>query len=608
MVRKGSRRSETGHCASSGSSFGAKTFADWERLEREIATDQEAWGQQALPVGANPGNQELLVGAVKTLLQDLQADARSRLDEHIARSGAYERRSKRLKDDNSETAAERLEQLRGRAVSELGRLAPLIGLQPEEAAALKESLHDLERDPFTFLNTRELLDKTRAVLNAARERKFPGDKKAARAWSRYDNGLGALGDALKANGDTAFDWHKRAAFLRHDNRESIEVRENYAIWTAIVQETMLGGLDEDQRRDEFALQASYVVLIRLMLIRICEDKGILRFRLLSDGGLKHWQGDIERYFQFATGNPYEPLLDMAFQNAQNIYAHFFTGRELFNWYGLTRLRFVRVLYQLSRFNFADVDSDLIGTIYNTYVERPEKKQKGQYYTPPEIVRYILDESGYLSGPGIIGPNKRLIDPACGSGTFLVEAARRLVAAYGAVEQTPPRQLIDRVRDNLYGFDLNPFACYLAEVNLLIQVLDLVKLALDGKTPPNLQRFHVYNVDALAPSSGVPLLCAGEHAYGGGDGGRRPHQGPAGRVPGGIRMGSCQSSLRRGPDGQLQTVAAQSGGPPSSTANRTPTCSSLRLACVCSAQTDGSASSRRTPTSWAPTPRTCANNC
>ena len=55
-----------------------------------------------------------------------------------------------------------------------------------------------------------------------------------------------------------------------------------------------------------------------------------------------------------------------------------------------------------------------------------------------------------------------------------------------VRGTLPRQIIDRVRDNIYGFDLNPFACYLAEVNLLIQVLDLVKLALDGKTAPNLQ--------------------------------------------------------------------------------------------------------------------------
>ena len=66
-------------------------------------------------------------------------------------------------------------------------------------------------------------------------------------------------------------------------------------------------------------------------------------------------------------------------------------RELFNWYKLKRRPFIRVLFQLSRFNFADVDSDLIGTIYNTYVEWEEKRQQGQYRTPlsPDHPNYAL---------------------------------------------------------------------------------------------------------------------------------------------------------------------------------------------------------------------------
>jgi type I restriction enzyme M protein len=483
--------------------FRKETFADWQRLEREIATELNDWERQALPVGANPANQETLVGAVKMLLQDLQADARRILDHHLERYADYAHRSDRLQDDDSETVGERLEKLRANVLTELRRFAPLVGLEEEEVAAIHDDLRELQRDPRSFLNTKELLAKTLATINVALERKFPGDRRAARPWSKYDNGLGTLGSALQAYGDTAFAWHQKRAILRHDNRDSIEVQENYTLWKSVVQETMLGGLDEEQRKNEFALQAAYVVLIRLLLLRVCEDKGILPHRFVSDGGLRRWQEDIERYFIFTNGNvnPYDTLLDMAYQNAQNIYAHFFTGRELFNWYRLNRLRFIRVLYQLGRFNFADVDADLIGTIYNTYVERPEKKQKGQYYTPPAIVRYILDEVGYTQGTAIIGPNKRLLDPACGSGTFLIEAARRLIAAYGQGGDTP-RQLLDRIRDNLYGFDLNPFACYLAEVNLLIQVLDLVKLAIEGKNPPRLQRFHIYNVDALSPASGI----------------------------------------------------------------------------------------------------------
>ena len=101
------------------------------------------------------------------------------------------------------------------------------------------------------------------------------------------------------------------------------VHDEYTTWTSVVQETTLGGLNEEQRRDEFALQAAYVVFIRLLLIRVCEDKGIFPGRFISDGGLKHWQEDIERYFVFAQGNPYDPLLDMAYANDKYLCPFFY---------------------------------------------------------------------------------------------------------------------------------------------------------------------------------------------------------------------------------------------------------------------------------------------
>ena len=479
-----------------------ETFTDWERLEREVAMEFADWERQALPVGNHPANQENLVGAVKILLRDLQADARALLDARLAAFDAYAKRSETIHDDDNEAAREKLEALRKGIVEALATLTPQIGLEPGEREDILFGLRRLQDDPLAFLNTKALMKQTLDTLNAAKARKFEGNKRNAAAWTKWDDGLTTLGDRLRVYGETAFAWHQRLALLQHDNREAIETRRDYALWTGIVQETMLGGLDEGARRDEFALQTAYVVFIRLLLIRVCEDKGILPHRFLSDGGMKLWQASIERYFLFTNANPYDTLLDMAFQNAQNIYAHFFTGRELFNWYKLKRKPFIRVLFQLSRFNFADVDSDLIGTIYNTYVEREEKKQKGQYYTPTAIVRYILDEVGYKTDAAIIGSQQKLIDPSCGSGKFLVEAARRLVAKYTAAGAANPRQILNSVRDSLYGFDLNPFACYLAEVNLLIQTLDLVKLAIDGRTAPNLQRFHVYNVDALAPATGT----------------------------------------------------------------------------------------------------------
>ena len=310
--------------------FHRDTFADWQRLEREVAMEFADWERQALPVGNHPVNQENLVGAVRLLLQDLQADARSLLETRLREYDTFAKRSAYIHNDDAEKAEKRLEILQERADEELQKIARLIGLETKECSRILYDLRELERDPFAFLNTKELLNKTLAVLNAAKARKYPDNKRNAAAWTKWDNELNALGDVLKNFGETAFAWHQHLALLRHDYREAIKVRENYVLWTSIMQETMLGGFGEAQRRDEFALQTAYVVFIRLLLIRVCEDKGILPNRFLSDGGLKRWQEDIERYFLFTNANPYNTLLDMAFQNAQNIYAHFFTGRELFN--------------------------------------------------------------------------------------------------------------------------------------------------------------------------------------------------------------------------------------------------------------------------------------
>lgn len=479
------------------------SFTDPQRLEKEIATDLNEWAFHALPLGKDSQNQSTLVGSLQSLVQELQSDARRILNRHLERHTEYSDKAKRLTDISPEVASQELRSLRNKVISILREQFQLVWrLEEEDILAIQDILTRLEQGTQLFASPREVLQEILEIVNNARRRKPSAKAGEGRPIKTLEE-FPALYSSLKTYVDKGFSWHYRQATLRHDYREDLSVYEDYVSWRELVRETMLGELDEDRRRNEFALQAAYVVFIRLLLIRVCEDKGVLPYRFISDGGIKHWQEDIQRYHIFAQGNPYSPLLNMAYDNAQNIYAHFFTGRELFNWYRLDKKRFIMTLYQLSRFNFADVDSDIIGTIYNTYVNREEKRNKGQYYTPPEIIHYILDTVGY-EGRNIIGSNKRLIDPACGSGSFLVTAAKRLVKAYqGTREQVDnPIAVLERVQQNLFGFDLNPFACYLAEINLLIQVLDLVKKALAVDKSFRLKPFHIYNVDALARPGGT----------------------------------------------------------------------------------------------------------
>ncbi|HZS75294.1 MAG TPA: N-6 DNA methylase [Ktedonobacteraceae bacterium] len=478
------------------------SFADTQRIEREIGTDLDEWLAQALPLGTGKGNESVLVEELQMLVMELQRDARRILDHHLTRYAEYAERIYRLTDNDPEPAAQKLREGRKKFLTILLEdYQKIWGLDSDEMNAIENVLVRLEQDANAFFGPKDVLAAVLQPINEARRRKYVDKPNAARPMSTIDD-FTPLRNALHLYTEMAFDYHKRQATLNHDYQTDRNINDDYHIWATLVKETMLGDLSEEQRREEFALQAAYVVFIRLLLIRVCEDKGIFPGRFISDGGLKHWQEDIKRYWIFAQGNPYDPLLDMAYANAQNIYAHFFTGRELFNWYRLDRQHFIMALHRLSRFNFAGVDSDIIGTIYNTYVNRKEKREKGQYYTPPEIVNYILDEVGYRD-KAMIGSQKRLIDPACGSGSFLVTAVRRFVEAYkgknGQVDD--PVAVLERVQQNIFGFDLNPFACYLAEVNLLIQTLDLIKMAHDAGKRPNIKRFHIYNVDALARPTG-----------------------------------------------------------------------------------------------------------
>jgi type I restriction-modification system DNA methylase subunit len=475
-------------------------FTRLDRLEEDLAIDEEAWKQQALKLGRGNGAETVLVETVRLLINELQREGRMLLDRHLDRAATFDQQRRFFNDTDREPAQPQLLLLRERVQDFFVRNQAAFGLNEEELADIATALKTIEEDSAKYPGYQAITDALLHPLNTARQRQSANSSRSLPPFKNLENGLFVdLRDKLKAYVERVWQWHQRQISLRHTYRAALQVRDDYQTWTTLVQETMLGGLAEEQRRDEFALQAAYVIFIRLLLIRVCEDKGIFANRLLSDGGIALWQENIKRYFLFTNGetNTYGPLLEMAYENAQNIYAQFFTRRELFNWFQLNQRQLIMALHRLNRFDFAAVDSDIIGTIYNTYVGRKEKREKGQYYTPPEIVNYMLDTIGY-TGTNIIGANKKLLDPACGSGSFLVTATRRLVDAYtsSGLAQEDPSAVLDRIHDNLYGFDLNPFACYLAEVNLLIQVLDLVKLAHDKGQRPQMKPFHIYNTDAL----------------------------------------------------------------------------------------------------------------
>ncbi|MEM1606401.1 MAG: hypothetical protein QXW41_09175 [Fervidicoccaceae archaeon] len=124
--------------------------------------------------------------------------------------------------------------------------------------------------------------------------------------------------------------------------------------------------------------------------------------------------------------------------------------------------------------------DLLKRLYQDLVPRDIRHKLGEYYTPDWLADLLLDEAGLtlenLEKIGAEDSSKplqiRVLDPACGSGTFLVRYIARL-RAY-AREHYLEEALVDYLLSNVVGYDLNPLAVLAARTNYLFMIADLPK--------------------------------------------------------------------------------------------------------------------------------------
>jgi hypothetical protein len=85
----------------------------------------------------------------------------------------------------------------------------------------------------------------------------------------------------------------------------------------------------------------------------------------------------------------------------------------------------RALRIMDGYHFAQVDADVWRNVYQNYLPEEERQRIGGFYTPQELVEFILYQAGYVpETEGLC--HKRVIDPACGSGAFVNAAAARLL--------------------------------------------------------------------------------------------------------------------------------------------------------------------------------------
>ena len=271
--------------------------------------------------------------------------------------------------------------------------------------------------------------------------------------------------------------HRLVALLFEEDYPEFKRRQAYA-----------GTHDEATFEEIFLTDTVYVVLSRLLFVRLCEDLGFVK-RKVSNGGLAVW-----RDFTTNIQDRYLDLLEVAFRDAESVYTRLFE-RTVFDWYtstdGELDALLERILYRLNAFTFDRVDRDLLGQLYQRFLPAQKRKRLGEFYTDDEIVDYILARVG-LPEDALLS-SRRLLDPACGSYTFGVRAIPHLLAHASSL--SPPDQ-IDLIRRVLIAFDINPFAAFIAQMSLLFTVLPLYKQAKVHDPSYRLPSFSVFAVNSL----------------------------------------------------------------------------------------------------------------
>jgi type I restriction-modification system DNA methylase subunit len=124
------------------------------------------------------------------------------------------------------------------------------------------------------------------------------------------------------------------------------------------------------------------------------------------------------------------------------------------------------------YDFGYIPIETISAIYEHFL-KDESQRDGAFYTPRFLADVVLDSTLENVGP-LLG--KKFLDPACGSGIFLVGLFIRMAEEWKQANPTArydrrARELMQVLRESLFGVDKNPVACRIAAFSLYLAYLD-----------------------------------------------------------------------------------------------------------------------------------------
>lgn len=123
----------------------------------------------------------------------------------------------------------------------------------------------------------------------------------------------------------------------------------------------------------------------------------------------------------------------------------------------------RLARKIARFDWSRVDHDVLKMLYESVIDADTRHRLGEYYTPDWLAVRIVDE--IVDDPA----HQRILDPACGSGTFVFHAVRASLRALKVDHGTSNADAIDSTCRRIFGMDVHPVAVTLARITYLLAI-------------------------------------------------------------------------------------------------------------------------------------------
>ncbi|MGE0083394.1 MAG: N-6 DNA methylase [Desulfococcaceae bacterium] len=171
---------------------------------------------------------------------------------------------------------------------------------------------------------------------------------------------------------------------------------------------------------------------------------------------------------------------------ENDFFHWISSERSFS--GLKKI-FRLVAQEISAYDFSEVDEDILKGVYQELIDLDTRHALGEYYTPDWLCERIVNEFDFKSGD-------RILDPACGSGSFLRAVIHRM-------KECNPGITAEEISTSLYGIDIHPLSVQIAKTTVL---LALGREITKAKKPVHI---NVILANTLLAPEGVENLFGGE---------------------------------------------------------------------------------------------------